>query len=157
MSATERLNEFNRKQQQQNEIDFLNALKAFRDTARNLLDVWLKADHTGDYFNADYPFKDSFDSIVHSINDWHETQSNTGFSGELKPESKFENSILESESKNFPKVIDVTTETGRNPLGRFELVVINGEDLEGVFYYDDETERQKDIDTLENFFEVNFI
>jgi hypothetical protein len=70
--------EARRVKQFQNEIAFLNSLISFRNAANKLLETWHQADHTGDYFNADYPFKEDFETVVRNINTWMETQSNTG-------------------------------------------------------------------------------
>lgn len=56
----------------------LNKLVAFQKAAQDLLQTWDEQDHTGEALTNDYPFASSFDDVVHSINQWVETQSNIG-------------------------------------------------------------------------------
>ena len=153
---SDRLQQQLKQQQQQNETAFLNALATFKNSANDLLTAWLRADHTGDYFSSDYPFKESFETVVQNISQWLETQENTGFNGESKPESKFHNSILEAESKTFPKQIEVTTGTSNNPHGRYELAVVGKGEVLGVYYYDHLDQCEADGFELEKYFEVTF-
>ena len=155
--ASERLQKLQKQQQQQNEAAFLNALSTFHKSANDLLAAWLRADHTGDYFNADYPFPKCFSEVIDDIKKWKDTQNNVGFSGEaIKPASTFINSILEEERKDFPKNIEVTIETSNNPHGNYEMNVIAEDEILARYWYDTREEAQQDADKLEDFFEVTF-
>lgn len=156
--ASERLQKLQKQQQQQNEIAFLNALATFKKSASDLLTAWLRADHTGDYFNADYPFNKSFDEVINDISKWEDTQNNVGFSGEaINPASNFINSILEEESKKFPKEIRADVDFSNNPHGRFQIIITNMQDeVLGNYYYDNEDERHTDFYKLEDVFEVEY-
>lgn len=54
---------------------FNEKLAAFEKAACELLETMEKEDHTGDYFIEGYPFRKSFEEIVHDIIAWRDKQS----------------------------------------------------------------------------------